>query len=104
MDTCKAAGMHAVCPGSSTCGYNSDKCLVTPLSSPGCPYLTSLSQHLCNYGPTQCPEIDGIFVHMHNWGTLGAFGVVGNKNGAYGKDYVSGNDGQTYFAFCFLST
>ena len=101
MDTCKAAGMHAVCPGSSTCGYNSPRCFVTPLSTPGCTYLEPLSQHLCNYGPKQCPEIDGIFVYMNNW-SEGELGVVGNKYYANGKDYVSGEGGLSYFAYCVI--
>ena len=104
LDTCQAAGMHAVCPGSSSCGYSNPTCYATPLTPDGCPFLDSVSDHMCNGNPKQCPPIDNMFVMMNNnWDGNGALGVVGSKYYALGKDYVSGKEGQSYFAFCVLS-
>ena len=94
--------MHAVCPGSSSCQQNTPRCFVTPLSTPGCSYLDSLSEKMCNYGPKQCPEIDNMFVFMHGWGDNSELGVVGNTYYAQGKNYVSGEGGQHYFAYCVI--
>ena len=59
---------------------------------------------MCNYGPKQCPEIDNMFVFMHGWGDNSELGVVGNTYYAQGKNYVSGEGGQHYFAYCVLTT
>ena len=59
---------------------------------------------MCNYGPKQCPEIDNIFVFTHGWGDNSELGVVGNTYYAQGKNYVSGEGGQFYFAYCVLTT
>jgi hypothetical protein len=101
VDTCKAAGMNAVCPGSSTCSYNSPLCMVTPLSTPGCTYLASISKQICNYVPKQCPEVDRLFVYMNTWSS-GELGRVGSSYHAYGKDYVSGDGEQAFYAFCVI--
>ena len=97
-----------MCPGSSSCQQNTPRCFVTPLSTPGCSYLDSLSKKMCNYGPKQCPEIDNMFVSAHDWedwtGVHGELGVVGNKYYAKGTNYVSGEGGQHYFAYCVLTT
>ena len=102
LDTCQAAGLHAVCPGSSSCESSNPTCYATPLTPDGCQYLAAVSDHMCGTtDPKQCPAIDNMFVMMNNnWGGYGALGVVGNKYYAYGRDYVSGKEGQSYFAFC----
>ena len=99
---CKAVGMVPVCPGSSTCSYNSPKCLVTPLSSAGCSYLNSVADHICgNVNPKKCVAIDKMFVHMHAW-SGGELGVVGQSYYAQGKSYVSGVGGVFYYAYCVI--
>ena len=61
---------------------------------------------MCNYAPKQCPEIDNMFVSAHDWedwtGVHGELGVVGNKYYAKGTNYVSGEGGQHYFAYCVI--
>ena len=100
--TCEAAGMTAVCPGASNCGYNSADCLVTPISTDGCPYMDSLAQLICNYGATKCPDFVGVAVFMHGYRNSDYL-VLKNK-GDYqrGENYVAGTGDQSYYAYCVV--
>ena len=107
-DTCEGAGMHAVCAGGSKCGYNpkpsqmiTPRCIVSPiLTSDGCDYLNTLSKRMCGTGISGCPVTDNLFVHMDNYGS-GEHGVVGRKY-VGGNTYISGQNGQVYYAYCAL--
>ena len=102
VDTCQAAGLRAVCPGPSSCGHSNPTCYATPLTPDRCEYLNAVSDHMCNTTDAKrCPAIDNMFVMMNNnWDGRGASGVVGNQYLAHGKNYVSGEGGQSYFAYC----
>ena len=97
--TCEEAGMHAVCPGGSKCAYNGQGCIVSPISPDGCGYRATVSQHLCGLEPRRCPPIDNMFLYMSGY-TNGDMGVVGNAYWAFGKNYVSRDNGQVYYAYC----
>ena len=100
-DTCEAVGMEAVCSGPSGCGYNSARCVVTPLSTDCYSPMRGISMQICNVGdPRQCSALEGLFNYAANWDGSEC-GVVGNKWCAKGADYVSG-DPITYFAYCIL--
>jgi hypothetical protein len=97
-DTCKAAGMEAVCSGSSACGYSSNICLVTPLSSDCNNPFRPLSIKMCNTpDPRQCKELDGVYSYMNNY-YYGAAGVSGSSWWAYGYTAMSGNN--PLYAYC----
>ena len=99
--TCQAAGLKAVCPGGTDCGYNSPDCFVTPIMpSKDCSYLAGPSDEICGYPPKQCPAIDFMFIYMKSWGDKGAYGVVRHSYPAQGKYYISEHDKQSYYAFC----
>ena len=96
-DTCKAAGMEAVCAGPSSCKYTSSRCLVTPLSM-DCSALRPIAGRICHVvDPRQCKEMDGLFSYMNDY-SGGEAGVVGGTWLAQGKSYVSGE--KTYYAYC----
>ena len=100
--------MHAVCSGGSKCHHNpkpsqmiTPRCIVSPiLTSDGCDHLNTLSQRMCGTGIRDCPLTDNLFHHMDNYGS-GEYGVVGRKYVA-GNSYVSGENGQVYYAYCAL--
>ena len=97
VDTCKAAGMEAVCAGPTSCTKTSNRCLQTPLST-DCQALSTISSLICNYtDPRQCADLEGVFNYVNNWYNSDA-GVVGSSWWARGESYVSGE--QTYYAFC----
>ena len=101
LKTCKAAGMDAVCPGTSSCKYNNPTCL-QPIGSTkeGCTFPDSLFEDLCINEPA-CPEVAGLFVSMAGW-EGGDLGVVGNDRMARGKKFVSGEE-DVLFALCVLA-
>ena len=96
-DTCKAAGMEAVCAGPSSCKYTSSRCLVTPLSM-DCSALRPIAGRICHVvDPRQCKEMDGLFSYMNDY-YYGEAGAVGGTWLAGGKSYVSGE--KTFYAYC----
>ena len=97
--TCREAGMRHVCPGSSSCSYNSPRCFESPISTAGCSYFTYVSDHICGTTDVkQCPIIDMMFLDLFTYGTYGFidFGM------AWGKNYVSGEGGVFSYAFCAI--
>ena len=100
VSTCEAAGMNAVCPGSSNCGYNSASCLVTAITSSkdGCTYMDTLSNVICNTTAPKCRDFEGVAVFMNGWSS-GDYLVL-NNGYQYGKNYVAGDGVEDYFAYC----
>ena len=108
LKTCQEAGLIPVCPGSSTCRQSTPECFITPLVTNGCTYsegfLSSVSEHLCELPPYQCPPINNMFVYSYGWnpyqGVPQEVGVVGPNYPAHGRQYTSEDEGQHYYAFC----
>jgi hypothetical protein len=100
--TCGAAGMTAVCPGASNCGYNSADCLVTPISTDGCNYMDSLAQLICSTSASKCPDFAGVAVFMH--GYYNSDYLVLKNSGGYhrGEKYVAGTGDTSYYAYCVV--
>ena len=103
--TCRAAGMRHVCPGSSTCRYNSPRwpiCFESPLSPAGCTYFTHVSDHICGTTDAkQCPILYMMFQELNTGQTHGLLGSVASGM-AYGNTYISGEGGVFYYAYCAI--
>ena len=101
-DTCKEAGMDAVCGGDASCQFTSNLCMDTPLSS-GCSIHTLLqpiTEQICNVtNPRKCQELERLFVYANDW-SVGDAGVLGGSYPAQGKNVVAG-DNDT-FAYCVV--
>ena len=101
-DTCKDAGMDAVCAGDAGCWMTSNRCMDTPLSI-GCTQnkqLQPITEQICNVtDPRKCQELERLFFYMNDWGTSDA-GVVGGVSQSLGKSYTAG-DNDT-FAYCVV--
>ena len=105
-DACEAKGLKAVCAGPNGCQYNTDRCLVTPLST-NCPNpMIELSKALCNgKTPRDCSKTNGMFNYMHKWTynnsekLNGECGALNGKWCAIGQNLISGKDGD-FFAYC----
>ena len=96
--TCEIVGLRAVCPGPTSCANNSDKCLVTPLSTNCDSPMAPLSQQLCNKtNPVKCNPLEGVFSYMANFD--GECGNVKGRHCAPGRKFVSGSPDE-YFAYC----
>ena len=98
-DTCDLAKLGAVCNGPSGCKWNSDRCIVTPVSSVcGNGNFVELSEIICNESdPRNCEQLRGVFGYNKGWSD-GECGVMNDTYCASGKDYVSGDP--VYYAFC----
>ena len=103
-DTCKAAGVQAVCAGDSKCQYSSKRCQVLSIEkSKVCEAnasMSGLAKRVCGEGklPIDCPELNGLFNYMHGW-EGGECGVVGGQQCVHGSSYISGNP-DMYYAYC----
>ena len=100
--TCEAAGMTAVCPGASNCGYNSADCLVTPISTDECNYMDSLAILICNTGATKCPVFGGVAVFMFDFYNSDYLVVKNNGDYQWGQYEVAGTGDQSYYAYCVV--
>ena len=101
-DTCREAGMDAVCPGDASCMHTSNRCMDTPFSI-ACSLHTLLqpiTQQICNVtDPRKCQELERLFVYGKDW-SGGEAGVVGGSYPAGGKVQLAG-DNDT-FAYCVV--
>ena len=101
-DTCKEAGLDAVCAGDASCSFTSNRCMDTPLSI-GCnqnTLLQPITEQICNVtDPRKCHELDRLFLYTNDWVDSEA-GVVGPTKPAQGKYYAAG-DNDT-FAYCVV--
>ena len=99
VDTCKEAGMEAVCAGPSSCSYSSSKCLVTPLST-DCNYpLKPIFSTISFKTDTAAEELQGVFTYMNHW-SGGESCYVGESFNVRGNTYEAGEE--TYYAYCVL--
>ena len=106
-DTCEAAGMRAVCPGGDTCQYSSSRCQVVVFERSVCganASMTGLAKEVCGEEklPTDCPQLDGLFVYMNGW-EGGECGVVDGQQCVNGSNYISGKHA-VYYAYCVTKT
>ena len=103
--TCRKAGMKSVCNGPEGCEFNSEECLVTPVSSV-CGYgnMVQFSFLICgDSDPGKCGKLEGVFGASKGWHS--PCGVV---EGVYcfkydkGENLISGKPTILY-AFCALT-
>ena len=107
-DTCKAAGLNAVCPGKE-CPWYSSRCKTEaknpPLSVSGsscsCSYLNPVSEVICGKETkaVNCPKLNRVFTAISNWQN-NEFGVVDGKSCEAGWRYTSTPTFQL-FAYCY---
>ena len=105
-DTCKAAGLEAVCAGEG-CHWRSSRCKDVPLSVNGpscaCSYLNPISDVICGKGTlaVDCPRLNRVFASISNWQN-NEWGVVDRYHCEPGSRYTSSLTNQL-FAYCVKS-
>merc|ERR1719342_1261743 len=102
--TCEKVGMKAVCNGPEGCQYNSESCVITPLSSSCSGFMKSLSKIICEGKmPKMCSKLDGVFHYTAKWDG-GECGRVDDSYCAHGKNYTSGEmrkgRRRIYYGYC----
>jgi len=126
--TCSEAGLEAVCSGPTDCRWtDTNYCLVTPLSDDCHNPLGPIAGAICDQSrmsennttgtatgtgagqgesgrqrSQQCEETEGLFSYMNDWAGGSDCGNVEGIWCADGSNYVAGQNGAEYFAYCAL--
>jgi len=104
-ETCKNAGMKAVCFGNEGCLHNNiSMCVITPINL-GCGSMTpgrsTLTEAICDVAdPKKCSPLWGVFNYMYKWGnTNNACGVQERGYCVHGRSTMSTKE-NTLYALC----